>query len=112
MPRDPRARRVAEAVRRDPADPRTLAERAAAAGASRRTLIRLFRQETGMGFEDWQRQARLLAGLACLGEGGSVTEAAGASGYATPSAFAAMFRRCLGVAPSRFFATPDRDTEG
>ncbi len=107
MPADRRARRVAEALRRDPGDPRSLEAWAASCGASRRTLMRLFRRETGLSFGAWRQQARLLAGLAALAEGGGVTAAASSSGYATASAFSAMFRRALGVPPGTFFAHPD-----
>lgn len=106
MPADRRARRVAEALRRDPGDARSLEAWATSCGASRRTLMRLFQRETGLSFGAWRQQARLLAGLAVLAEGGSVTAAASSSGYATASAFSAMFRRALGVPPGTFFAHP------
>jgi AraC-like DNA-binding protein len=36
------------------------------AGASGRSLARLFRHETGMSFQAWRRQLRLTEGLAAL----------------------------------------------
>ena len=45
---DARLRRVTEALLADPADPRGLDAFAELAGASARTLARLFRRETGM----------------------------------------------------------------
>src|SRR5690348_16061931 len=50
MPADPRAARVAAAVLEAPGDPRDLAAWGRAAGASGRTLARLFTAETGMSF--------------------------------------------------------------
>ncbi|WP_270938165.1 AraC family ligand binding domain-containing protein, partial [Falsiroseomonas oryzae] len=55
-PRDTRLCRVAAALRADPADARRLEEWAEAAGASPRTLERLFLAETGMGFARWRQR--------------------------------------------------------
>ena len=102
---DPRLRPIARALTRDPADPRTLADWAAQAGASARTLARLFRRDTGMTFGQWRQQVRLLAALALLAEGRPVTTVALDLGYDSQSAFIAMFRRAFGVTPGRYFAT-------
>jgi AraC-like DNA-binding protein len=103
MPEDARARRVALALMADPSDARTLAALGRASGASGRTLARLFYAETGMSFGRWRQQRRLIAALESLAHGRPVTEAALDAGYATPSAFCAMFRRALGTSPSRFY---------
>jgi AraC-like DNA-binding protein/quercetin dioxygenase-like cupin family protein len=103
LPRDPRARRVADALRADPGDPRTLADWARHAGASARTLERLFERETALAFAAWRQQARLLRGLEQLASGAPVTSVALELGYETPSAFIAMFRRALGTSPGRYF---------
>ena len=102
-PRDPRALRVTEAFRAQPSDRRSLAEWARLAGASSRTLERLFRSELGMTFGRWQQQARLLRALELLASGRSVTAAALDVGFETPSAFIAMFRRAMGTTPARYF---------
>lgn len=70
---------------------------------SGRTLSRRFQRETGLRFGDWVRRARLLAALNALAAGHSVLEVALDLGYDSPSAFSAMFRRVLGVAPSAYF---------
>jgi AraC-like DNA-binding protein len=102
-PSDRRLLSIAATIRHDPADRRGLAEWARSAGASERTLARLFQSETGMTFAEWRRQARLLAALAALAEGRSVSEVAYDVGYESPSAFVAMFRRSLGQTPARYF---------
>jgi AraC-like DNA-binding protein len=51
----------------------------------------------------WRRQCRLLLACERLARGESVLEVALALGYASPSAFSAMFKRELGVAPSLFY---------
>jgi AraC-like DNA-binding protein len=102
-PRDPRARRVAAAIRRAPDDPRPQAELARWAGASTRTLSRLFLGETGMSLGVWRQQARMLAALERLAAGDPVTSVALQVGYESPSAFVAAFRRSLGTSPGRYF---------
>jgi len=72
-------------------------------GVSRSTLMRLFRQETGMSFGRWCQQARMLNALGLLAEGRSVLNVALDCGYQSPSAFAAVFRRTLGKTPREYF---------
>ena len=102
--RDPRAQRIATALRQNPADPRSLEEWASEVGASARTLARLFKEETDMTFGGWRQQVRLIAALERLAAGQSVTNVAFDCGYESPSAFIAMFRRALGVTPGKYFA--------
>ncbi|MEM9173773.1 MAG: helix-turn-helix transcriptional regulator [Myxococcota bacterium] len=106
---DLRARRVAEAFERHPADRRTRRAWARLAGASERTLERLFHREARMSFGRWQRQVRLVRALEGLAEGRSVTEVALDVGFETPSAFIAMFRSAMGTTPGRYFDDPTRD---
>jgi AraC-like DNA-binding protein/quercetin dioxygenase-like cupin family protein len=106
-PQDPRLRRVTAALRADPGDRRTLAAFAQEAGASSRTLSRLFLAETGMTFGQWQRQVRLLAALVRLAQRAPVTTIALDLGYDSPSAFICAFRRTLGTTPRRYFARAD-----
>jgi AraC-like DNA-binding protein len=103
-PRDARLKRICGVLRDDPADPRTLEDWAESAGASARTLSRLFLRETGLSFAYWRRQARLLAALVRLGEGQSVTTVAFDVGYESPSAFIEMFRQTLGQTPGQYFS--------
>lgn len=101
MPRDPRALRVARALLDDSSLPHDLDRWAEEAAASRRTLARLFRSETGLGFSEWRARLRAVEGLARLAEGASVAETARAVGYASASAFSAMIHRTLGEPPRR-----------
>lgn len=102
LPRDARARRVAMALIADPSDGRTLDQWATLAGASTRTLARLFKRETGHGFAAWRQRARLQAALPMLAAGRSVSETAFKLGYEQPSAFIALFRAILGQTPGRY----------
>jgi len=107
LPRDVRARRLAERFREMPAQRTRLKELAAETGASLRTLQRLFSEETGVPIETWRQKARLVHSAAALSSGASVTEAALGSGYESPSAFIAAFRRQFGATPGKF-RTPRR----
>lgn len=104
MPRDPRARRAAERILAGPGDARVLHEAAATAGATRRTLERLFTAQTQMTLGRWRQRARLIEALRELAQGRAVTEVALHVGYGSPSAFIAAFRAELGTTPRRYFA--------
>lgn len=101
MPRDDRALRVARALLDDPSIDHDLDRWADEAGASRRTLARLFRHETGLGFAEWRARLRAIDGLARLSDGASVSQTAASVGYASASAFSAMIHRTLGSPPRR-----------
>jgi AraC-like DNA-binding protein len=104
-PSDPRAVRVAEALRLDPSDPRALENICRKVGASKRTIERLFQLETNLSLGKWRQQLRLMRSLELLAAGEKITHAALEAGYSTPSAFIAMFRSTLGVTPGRYFAS-------
>jgi AraC-like DNA-binding protein len=97
--RDHRLQRVTEVLLADPADPRGLEAFAEMAGASARTLARLFRRETGMSFQAWRRQLRLTEGLAALAQGGTPARVAASVGYGSGPAFGAAFRAAFGTTP-------------
>jgi len=65
-----------------------------------RTFTRLFREQTGLSFGQWRQRACVILALSRLAEGQSVTTVALEMGYESPAAFATMFRRVLGQAPS------------
>ncbi len=101
-PRDHRLRSITGALIADPANEIELQQWANTAGASSRTLARLFEKETGMSFRTWRRQLRLLSAIERLTAGQSVTAVALELGYKSPSAFIAMFRRALGKPPGKY----------
>ncbi len=101
MPHDPRALRVARRLLENLHNGQNLDDWAVASGASRRTLARLFRAETGYSFSEWRARLRAIDGLARLATGASVASVASSVGYASPSAFSAMVRRNFGQPPRR-----------
>lgn len=104
LPADPRARDVADALVRDPADQRTLTQWGAHVGASARTLARAFAADTGVPFARWRTALRLRSALPYLATGEPIAKVARRVGYDTPSAFVAAFRRETGLTPARYFA--------
>ena len=104
LPSDRRALALAERLQETPADPASLADLARRAGASLRTLQRLFPAETGLTLEAWRQKARLIWSVTRLSGGASVTAAAFDCGYDSPSAFITAFKRQFGVTPGRFHA--------
>ena len=85
----------------DPSDGRSLPQLAAAAGASPRTIERLFRSESGLSFRQWRARLRLMEAMQRLGEGESSAAIALSLGYSSSSAFVAAFRRYFGQPPQR-----------
>jgi AraC-like DNA-binding protein len=102
LPRDPRAIQFASLAESGDLSMAQLCRRA---GASRRTLERVFRAETSMSLGQWLRRQRLLHAMRCLAAGEGVNAIALELGYSTASAFIAMFRRELGQTPKRYFET-------
>lgn len=99
LPTEPRALAVAGAILRNPAYDGTLADLCFDAGASVRTVQRIFRREVGVDLDSWRRQARLTKAMRLLIGGASVKQAAFAVGYSQPSAFVKAFRVLFGETP-------------
>lgn len=103
LPTDRAARKVADRILARPGSRRSLDALCVRCGASRRTVERRFRDQTGIGLGAWRRQARLHAALLHLGQGLGVVQTADAVGYDSPSAFVHAFRQALGTTPGRYF---------
>jgi AraC-like DNA-binding protein len=74
----------------------------AAAAMSERSFRRLFAKETGMGWQAWIGQARILMAMGLLTEGRRITDVAADVGYASLSAFAHAFAKLAGEPPAAF----------
>lgn len=106
-PSDPRAQKLVRKLWDHPEDRRPLEELSARCGASKRTMQRLFTEETGMTFSKWRQRLCLITALERLAAGESVTTAALDAGYSTTSAFISMFRKELGTTPGRYLGAGD-----
>jgi len=102
LPKEKRLRRLCEAVIEAPSRHATLAAWSADAGASARTLTRLFRSELGTSFVQWRQQVLLARAVPLAARRLPMASIAAELGYASPSAFSAMVRRSVGAPPSRF----------
>ncbi|CAN5298928.1 helix-turn-helix transcriptional regulator [soil metagenome] len=103
-PQDDRLRAVTAALHADPAQNTTLGELGRAAGASERTLSRLFHREFGMSFHRWRTALRIHHALTHLANGESVTDTAIVCGWSNPSSFIDAFTSVVGQTPGRYRA--------
>jgi AraC-like DNA-binding protein len=101
MPKDARLLKACGRLLDDPSRGETLEQLAQRAGASSRTLARLFESELKMTFRRWRQHLRLASALSQIAAGASIKSVAHDAGYRSCSAFSAMFRRVLGVPPTR-----------
>ncbi|QXI36728.1 AraC family transcriptional regulator [Pseudomonas xantholysinigenes] len=96
LPSDRRLARLVEQLDRLPP---TLGELAGQVGASEKTISRLLRRDTGMSYQQWRQQWRLLRAveqLALQRPLGAITDELG---FASDSAFIAFFRGMTGLTP-------------
>ena len=103
LPRDRRAKQIVTLLQEEPAENRSLVELSKIAGASKRTIERIFKLETGLGFGKWRQQLRLGHALRLLAGGEAVTSVAFDVGYESVSAFISAFRMTFGQTPGQYF---------
>ncbi|HEY0229838.1 MAG TPA: helix-turn-helix transcriptional regulator [Dokdonella sp.] len=104
FPADARLARRCRAYLEHPSPHETIDDWCGDLAMSRRTFTRRFRAETGVSFANWCRQAAIFAALPRLAAGEAITPLAFDLGYESASAFATMFKRVVGVPPSRYLA--------
>ncbi|AZG45047.1 helix-turn-helix transcriptional regulator [Gordonia insulae] len=102
MPNDGPARVVAEALRTNPADGRTIDEWARHTHSSARTIERAFRLQTGGTFQQWRTHCRMETAKALLSRAQSVAAVSHRVGYHSQSSFARAFRAHFGRPPGEF----------
>ncbi|WP_454811988.1 AraC family transcriptional regulator [Labrys neptuniae] len=103
MPTDVRLRSICRHLIAHPESEETAQGWARRLGITPKTVHRLFASQTGLTFGQWRQQARLLFALERLAAGARIIDVAYDSGYASQSAFTAMFRRHFGLPPSDFY---------
>jgi AraC-like DNA-binding protein len=96
---DPLLAPLLQALDEHPGDDRSLAELAAAFHTTERTLARRCQQALGMPMAQWRQRLRIVKALPRLAAGEKVESIALDLGYASASAFHAMFRRMTGLTP-------------
>lgn len=71
-------------------------------GASGRTIGRIFQRETGMSYQQWRQQWRLMRAIELLATGRSLSYSATELGFASDSAFIAFFKHMTGRTPRTY----------
>ncbi|KHT62343.1 hypothetical protein RJ45_18000 [Photobacterium gaetbulicola] len=102
MPSDKRIATIAELIQQHPEEPRDIEQLGELVGLSGRSVSRLFKQQTGLTFQQWRQRARLLEALNKLESGHAVTRVALECGYDSVSAFVSIFKKQFGVTPGKY----------
>lgn len=106
LPADKRLKALCEGMLDEPGSAQTLEDWARVVGASERTLARLFERELGLSFGQWRQQMRLAHAAPLIARGVPMSQVAEQLGYASQSAFSAMFKKTFGSTPTAFFKRP------
>ncbi|WP_170931262.1 helix-turn-helix domain-containing protein [Aeromicrobium sp. PE09-221] len=96
------ARRVIDALTRDPSDSRDLGDWAAMLGVGLTELRRAFFRETGSTFPVWRAELRMTHARALLASGDAPSTVARRVGYARFSGFTRAFTVAHGITPSHY----------
>lgn len=99
--KSPLAIRVAATLASAPDDTPRIRDLATELGVSDRTLERTFSADAGMPLGEWRQRSRMCRAIALLAAGGDVQDVALEVGYATPSAFVAVFKKYVGTTPGK-----------
>jgi AraC-like DNA-binding protein/quercetin dioxygenase-like cupin family protein len=99
---DPLLAPVLQALEAAPGDSRSVADWAALAHTTERTLMRRCQSQLGMTLAEWRQRLRTVKAMALLEAGEKVEHIAQDLGYASTSAFIGMFRRLTGTTPDAY----------
>ncbi|WP_426203831.1 AraC family transcriptional regulator [Pseudomonas sp. TWP3-1] len=99
LPKDKRLASLLATPERLPPELQQLEQRI---GASSRTIGRIFQRETGMSYQQWRQQWRLMRAMELLTLGRSLSYCGFELGFASDSAFIAFFRALTGTTPGNW----------
>ncbi|MGF1733769.1 helix-turn-helix domain-containing protein [Photobacterium satsumensis] len=102
IPSDKRLATLADLLQVHPEEPRDIEKLGELVGLSGRSVSRLFKQQTGLTFQQWRQRARLLEALNRLESGTPVTRVSLECGYDSVSAFVSIFKKQFGVTPGKY----------
>jgi AraC-like DNA-binding protein len=106
------ARQVADALLRNPAIDNTIEQWATRVLSSSRTLLRDFRADTGLTFEQWRLRCRLNAAVEILATGGEAAHLAVRVGFSTNNGLTRAFKQQFGLTPHGFSRSVSRRPRG
>ncbi|EKO3910743.1 AraC family transcriptional regulator [Vibrio fluvialis] len=99
---DPLLGKVLTWLEQDPASNASLQTLAKQAHTTERTLMRRAQRDLGISVSEWRQRLRVVKAMPMLEAGDKVENIAHDLGYASASAFIAMFRRLMGVTPDEY----------
>ncbi|MCH7371947.1 helix-turn-helix transcriptional regulator [Aeromonas sp. MR16] len=102
LPADPRLDNWLQEVTRDGALPARLNRLAERVGASDKTIGRIFMRDTGMSYQAWRQQWRLLRAMELLAEAVPISRVAAQLEFSSDSAFIGFFKQHTGQTPLRY----------
>ncbi|OKP04878.1 AraC family transcriptional regulator [Xenorhabdus eapokensis] len=77
-------------------------------GASEKTITRIFQRETGMNYQQWRQQWRLVKAIELLAQNKTLSYVAQELGFVNDSAFVTFFRKIMGRPPREYMAGSER----
>ncbi|GEM75265.1 AraC family transcriptional regulator [Vibrio sagamiensis] len=104
LPKDPRLSKWLSKIDTSEFLVPSLAKLSNKIGASEKTITRIFNRETGMPYQSWRQQWRLLGAIELLSNGMRITDVADRLEFSSDSAFIAFFRQKTGQTPMNFMA--------
>ena len=102
LPSDTRLKTWLKKLNSEESAPPPLNEAALSIGASEKTISRIFSRETGMPYQAWRQQWRLMQAIKLLAEHKSVSTVAFELSFSSDSAFISFFRKQTGTTPSTY----------
>jgi AraC-like DNA-binding protein len=105
LPTDPRLGDWLQQLKRGNALPDRLNRLAERVGASDKTIGRIFMRETGMSYQAWRQQWRLLRAMELLAESEPISRIAAALEFSSDSAFISFFKQHSGQTPLRYLSS-------
>lgn len=103
LPKDKRLQNWLKQLQQQQKIPASLQDMAIEIGASERTISRIFSNETGMAYQAWRQQWRLLSAIEQLAAGASVAQVGFNLQFSSDSAFISFFKQYTGTTPAQYF---------
>ncbi|MGY3903471.1 AraC family transcriptional regulator [Aeromonas lusitana] len=105
LPADPRLAAWLQEMKQDGTLPVRLNRLTERVGASDKTIGRIFMRDTGMTYQAWRQQWRLLRALELLAEATPLSQVAGQLEFSSDSAFISFFKQHTGQTPLRYLSS-------
>lgn len=101
IPSDKRIQGLAQKLLSEPSSDIRLSEVGKTIGASEKTITRLFKQQTGLSFQQWKKRAKLIVSLAELEKSQPIHVVALNLGYSSSASYIHSFKKEFGITPQQ-----------